>query len=182
MWQKADVWQKDDEKVSSYQSHEDKLMDHKMSLRVARQLHIMFKESLEQDKKRKCDKIDELMSKFTASPNSLPHPQVLVKHLEDVAGDHVAKDVLAAVQATVDNHKKRKQEKAASSVSTSSTSPNTSSATATSSVTTDQGEDVLCMGERTLAQRNAEGFANAIELEDDEKDDEKVHVLPPKDV
>lgn len=138
-------------------------------LRAQNKIRRLFKDALERDMTRKCDKIYAAAMMSSELEN--------FKHLQAIAGDHVGKDVLATIKASFD--KKKRREAASSSTSRSSTSSGTSSAS-----TNENDEEVHCVGERTLAQRNAEGFANAIELEDNEEELEllRVHVLPPKEV
>ena len=132
----------------------------------ARKMFSMYKDAFERDHKRKCDAFDAMVNNFLESPTEGTNEAVKVlKRLEPILGDKLMKEV------TLDMRTKIRARIQASSSASSSTHSNSapsasSSSTAASNVTEDG--DIVCTGERTVEQRNEEGFANAIVLDEDE--------------
>ena len=142
----------------------------------ARELFSMFKDGMEREHKRKCDAFDAAVNNFMEShPRNTKEAANLIKRLKPMIGDEVMAEVMRDVIA-MNRARKAQASSSASSSTHSNSGPSASSSSASSNVTED-GE-VVCTGERTVEERNREGFANAIVLDEDEL--LTVRVLKPK--
>lgn len=144
----------------------------------ARKLFSMIKDAFERDHKRKCDAFDAMVKNFVEShPRDSKEAVNVIKRLKPILGNEVMHEVLWDIRAELHH---RAQASSSASSSTHSTSGSSASSSTASSNVTEAG-DVVCTGERTVEQRNEEGFANAIVLdEDDELQFLTVRVLKPK--
>lgn len=144
----------------------------------ARKLFSMFKDAFECDHKRKCDAFDAAVNNFMEShPANSKEVANAIKRLKPMIGGEVVEEVLRDVIAL--NRARRAQAASSASSSTHSNSaPSASSSSTAPSNVTEDG-DVVCTGERTVEQRNEEGFANAIVLDEDDQL-LTVRVLKPK--
>ena len=134
----------------------------------------IFKDALQRDHKRKCDEMDEIIKKFKAT-SALGDEDIrnMLKRLADAVGTKVATEAAGM-------YRTKCRASNAQTYSGSASSSATAPSSASSSNDTEDGE-VACVGERTVAQRNEEGFANAIVLDEDDGDKlVDVRVLPPK--
>ena len=138
-----------------------------------RELFSMFKDGMEREHKRKCDAFDAAVNNFMKShPRNTKEAANVIKRLKPMIGDEVVAEVMRDVIAM--NRARKAQ---ASSSASSSTHSNSGPSASASSNVTEDGE-VVCTGERTVEDRNREGFANAIVLDEDEL--LTVRVLKPK--
>lgn len=122
-----------------------------------------YKDVFERDHKRKCDAIDAIVKDFIESPTTKEAVKV-ERRLKSILGDELVKEVTMEIRA------RRVQASSSASSSTHSNSGPSAFSSSASSVTED-GE-VVCIGERTVEDRNREGFANAIVLDEDENEEE----------
>jgi len=129
-----------------------------------------FNDALERDHKRKCDEVDKILKKFKESPLSRPEDaNDMFKRIFTVVGDEVAKEGCKGVRPEIAARRAKWASFSASSSSASAPSSAAaadSSSTAASSSVTDDNE-IACVGERTVEERNKEGFANAIVIDED---------------
>lgn len=143
-----------------------------------RELLSMFKDVMEREHKRKCDAIDAAADNFMQShPRNAKEAANIIKRLKPMIGDEVVAEVMRDVIA-LKNALKAQAASSASSSTHSNSAPSASSSSTASSNVTEDG-DVVCTGERTVEQRNEEGFANAIVLDEDDQL-LTVRVLKPK--
>lgn len=143
-----------------------------------RELFSMFKDGMEREHKRKCDAFDAAVNNFMKShPRNTQEAANVIKRLKPMIGDEVVAEVMRDVIAM---NRARKASSSASSSTHSNSGPSASSSSASSSSASNVTEDgeVVCTGERTVEDRNREGFANAIVL--DEEELLTVRVLKPK--
>lgn len=141
-----------------------------------RELFSMFKDAMEREHKRKCDAFDAAVNNFMKSHfRNTKEAANVIKRLKPMIGDEVVAEVMRDVIA-MNRARKAQASSSASSSTHSNSGPSASSSSASSNVTED-GE-VVCTGERTVEERNREGFANAIVL--DENELLTVRVLKPK--
>lgn len=142
----------------------------------ARKMFSKYKDAFDREHKRKCDAFDAMVKNFLESPDSTPQGAAKVlKRLQPLLGNEVVHEVTWDIRAEL-HHRRTQALSSASSSTHSNSGPSASSSSASSNVTED-GE-VVCTGERTVEERNKEGFANAIVLDEDEL--LTVRVLKPK--
>jgi hypothetical protein len=144
----------------------------------------IVKDALECEHKRKCDEMDAVVKKFKAAPAfdlpeapafDLPEARNVMKCFAAIVGVKVVEGAVASIKAS------NLSNAFSASASASASSASSSRTTAPSSSDATDDAEVLCLGERTAEQKNAEGFANAITLDEDDEDKlVNVRVLPPK--
>jgi hypothetical protein len=140
----------------------------------ARKIFSKFKEAFELDHERKCDAFDKMVKDFTESDASSFRDAL--KRIQTIIGKEPFHEVSKKLKAAL-NARRAQASSSSSSSSVTTDSSTASSSTVSSSNVVDDGE-VVCVGERTVEQKNKEGFANAIVLDEDEY--VTVRVLPPK--
>ena len=138
-----------------------------------RELFSMFKDAFQRDHKRKCDAIDAMMNNFVESyPGDSKEVKIkrLKKRLKSILGSELVDEVSLDRRTKLRASRAQASSSASSSTHSNSAPSASSSSSASSNVTED--DEVICTGERTVEERNREGFANAIVLDEDEDEDD----------